>query len=86
MPPVPTKINGSVYPSQASAARALGCSASAVWLAIEEGREPGGKRGRRAVKCYVNGRIYPSVTDAAKDLGVTKAAISKRRARQRASE
>ena len=51
--------------------------------ALDDGRDIGGKRGRRGVKCYVDGKVYPSAKDAADALGVTPAAISKRRAKMR---
>ena len=84
MRPVPVSMLGFSFPSMSAAARAFGCSRSAVWLAIEDGREVSGQRGRRGVQCYVAGKRYPSVKAAAEALGVTSAAISRRRARMRA--
>ena len=81
--PIETAMAGRVFPSLSEAGRALGCSVSAVWLALEEGREVGGKRGRRGVRCYVDGKIYPSVKAASEAIGISPAAVSKRRAKQR---
>jgi DNA-binding transcriptional LysR family regulator len=82
--PIETAMAGQVFPSLSEAARALGVSVSAVWLALEQGREVGGKRGRPGVRCYVDGRVYPSVKAASEAMGITPAAVSKRRAKQRA--
>lgn len=83
--PIPTMMHGRQFPSQAAAARALGCTRFAVWKAIEEGREVGGSRGRKGVKCYVSGKVYPSAKAAADALGVSPQEISRRRAKMRAA-
>lgn len=82
---VPVRMCGNEYQSLTDAARDLGVSKSAVWVALESGRDIGGKRGRRGVKCYVSGAVYPSVKDAALALGISSAAVSKRRAKMRAA-
>jgi DNA-binding Lrp family transcriptional regulator len=82
--PIKTVMAGQEFPSISEASRALGVSVSAVWLALEEGREVGGKRGRPRVRCYVDGRVYQSVKDAAEAMGISSAAVSKRRAKMRA--
>lgn len=81
--PIPVLMGGVLYPSLAAAGRALGYSRSAVWMALEQGREVGGRQGRPGSKCYVSGRVYPSATAAAEDLGISRQAVSKRRARMR---
>lgn len=82
--PVPVAMLGRHFQSISEAARVLGVSRSAIWRAIEEGRDVGGKRGAPGVRCYFRGRQYPSVKAAAEAHGVTSAAVSKARMKMRA--
>lgn len=79
----PCRIRGVVYPSQRTAAQALGVSDFAISMAISEGREDragmGQHRGGNHVLArpvYMNDKRWPSMTDAARALGVSVAAIS----------
>ena len=82
IPPNPVCIRGTIYISQAAAARALGVSPSAISIALDEGRidtvglrlKSGGHPGR---PCWSRGKRYPSRTAAAKACGVSVAAVSK---------
>jgi DNA-binding transcriptional LysR family regulator len=73
------RIHGREYPSQVAAAKALGVSRHAIWLAIEQGREDSvGRRAKPTLckPCTINGTRYGSRTEAAEALGVTVSAIS----------
>ncbi len=84
--PVPTMMNGRRFPSMAAAARALGVSRYAVWLAVERGQSSVGRKpGRPGMRCYVWGKVYPSLTAAAAAHGLSRQAASKARAKLRAA-
>ena len=77
--PIPCEIRGIRYPSFGAAAKALGCTASAIWLAAEEGRLDGVATGRKPSlykACRINGQKFPSYTIAANALGVSRQTIS----------
>jgi hypothetical protein len=77
----PVRIRGTVYPSVAAAARAVGVNRVTIDRALDEGwiddvgilRRKGGHPG---TPCLYRGRHYPSVTAAAMACGVSKAAVS----------
>ena len=78
--PVPVRVRGMLFPSLTAAAKHLGISVAAVWIAIEEGREDSvGLNSKPALRkpCRINGMTFISRTAAAAALGVTRAAISR---------
>lgn len=78
--PQPTLIRGTVYPSQAAAARAIGVHHATVHQALERGKPDGigaGLIGRPGIPCYINGKSWPSRAAAARAIGVRPASIGK---------
>lgn len=78
--PVPVRVRGMLFPSLTAAARHLGISVAAVWIAIEEGREDSvglNSKPKLWKSCHINGIHFISRTAAAAALGVTRAAISR---------
>lgn len=86
----PVRIRGTVYPSVAAAARAVGVSRVTIDRALDEGwidqigiiRRKGGQPCK---PCIYRGERYPSVTAAAEAHGVSKSAVSAANMRRRAA-
>ena len=71
--PVPTRIRGTLYPSQSAAARALGVPQAAIYLAAEAGTLDNAGLGRNATRRYaaiLDGVRYESQADLARAAGV----------------
>ena len=75
--PQPTRIRGTLYPSQTAAARALGVNHATVHSALERGTEDKIGTSRRGRPCYINGKRWPSQSAAARAIGVRTASICK---------
>ena len=79
---VPVEIRGVVYPSQWSAAKALGVNQRTICRALEDGwLDRVGLTKRRAVRVTIAGVEYQSMQSAARGSGVSYSVIQKRYAR-----
>lgn len=69
----PVVIRGVQYPSQTSAARALGVPQSAVYQALERGTLDGvglGRNHHSKIRMRVDGVEFESIADAAREIGI----------------
>lgn len=78
----PVVIRGVQYPSQTSAARALGVPQSAVYQALERGTLDGvglGRNHHSKLRMMVDGVEFESIADAAREIGMRPDCLVSRR-------